>query len=382
MNENIKMKRTVNFRDADMNSWSVVIELRNIQRKNRNAETLEEYESKYELSICGSGGYSSGQCDGHIKPRTDGQEQLLEMWDKLHLNGMSAGTTRQNFYLSGGYKHDYDNFVAMFSQYSADFREKMASHLSDILVKQYNMPILDALRMEEVAEKYMKKNPFDYIFGTSNGLFNSKHDHRDLYVKYFFLAMHNLLVDRGYMYGSGWLNTPLPDDIENRINAICNLIEKEEQELTESLNPVFNMGSEDFESTQDVVDKVMELRDCDEQEAKRFIALGMHLGCTFGDLDDTFTEEDCSECRYMANGIEYYIGTDDELERVAEAYLNNGDYEYLWKEAVAAGSTTQGLKDWLDEVLRNDGWCSILNHWDGRSSSYIVAGECIEVSRS
>ena len=34
----------------------------------------------------------------------------------------------------------------------------------------------------------------------------------------------------------------------------------------------------------------MDLRECDEDEAKRFVALGVHLGCTFGDLNDTFEE--------------------------------------------------------------------------------------------
>lgn len=197
------------------------------------------------------------------------------------------------------------------------------------------------------------------------------------------MAMHDLLTDRGYRYGSGWLGIPLPADIEKQINDICQQIEEEEDELTESLVPVFNMGADDFEATDEIVQKVMELRECDEEEAKRFIALGMHLGCTFGDLNDTFEEDDADKCRYNANGIEYYIGTDDELEAIADDYIHNdGDYEYFWREAVAAQKTTDSLEDWLDEVLRMDGWASILNHWNGSSDSYMVAGECIEVCRT
>ena len=384
MNKNIKMKRNVTFRDADMNSWEINIELRNEEVKRRNIETLEEYTSKYEVSVSGTGGYSCGQCDEHINPRTDGQKRLLEFWNKYHLNGMSAGTNRQNAYIRGEeYEKEYNSFVEIFSQYSVKFWDKMVENLSDILMKHYNIDIIAALRMVEVAEKYMNGNPFKYIIGIKDSLFSHGNGKQDLYVEYFFLAMHDLLNDRGYRYGSGWLGIPLPADIEKQINDICQQIEEEEEELTESLVPVFNMGAEDFEATDEIVQKVMELRECDEEEAKRFIALGMHLGCTFGDLNDTFEEDDADKCRYNANGIEYYIGTDDELEAIANDYIHNdGDYEYFWREAVAAQKTTDSLEDWLDEVLRMDGWASILNHWNGSSDSYMVAGECIEVCRT
>ena len=39
-----------------------------------------------------------------------------------------------------------------------------------------------------------------------------------------------------------------------------------------------------------------------------FVALGVHLGCTFGDLNDTFEECSYGEQLYCANGIDYYIG--------------------------------------------------------------------------
>lgn len=383
MSKDIKMKRTVIFRDADMNSWEINFELRNNETTRRNIATLEEFTSKYEVSVSGSGGFSCGQCDSHINPRTEGQQRLLDFWNAYHLNGMSAGSNRQNAYLKGGdYEKEYTTFVEIFSKYGLEFREKMVDHLSDILVKQYNIDILAALRMEEVAEKHMGGNPFNYIIGTGKESWKRGHNKSDLYVQYFFLAMHDLLIDRGYRYGSGWLGIPLPVDIEKQINDICHQIEEEEAALTEELNPVFNMGAEDFEATQEIVDKVMEMRECSQKEAVRFLALGMHLGCTFGDLNDTFEEVDEDSCRYSANGVEYYIGTDDELTDVANDYIHNSDYEYYWKEAVAADKTTKGLNDWLDEVLSMDGWCNILNHWDGRSSSYYVVDGYVEVSRT
>ena len=70
------------------------------------------------------------------------------------------------------------------------------------------------------------------------------------------------------------------------------------------------------------------MRDCDEEEAKRFVALGIHLQLTFGDLDDTFQSN--GDCLYQANGTEYYIGTEEELEQLASDIVHNNDeYEYF-----------------------------------------------------
>ena len=44
----------------------------------------------------------------------------------------------------------------------------------------------------------------------------------------------------------------------------------------------------------------MELRDCGLTEAVRFIALGMELGYTFGDLNNTFEVVNDDDCLYRA----------------------------------------------------------------------------------
>lgn len=143
------------------------------------------------------------------------------------------------------------------------------------------------------------------------------------------------------------------------------------------------MGEKGFVATEEIIQQVMDLRECDEDEAKRFVALGVHLGCTFGDLNDTFEECSYGEQLYCANGIDYYIGTEDELTNIANDIVYKDDeYAYLWRESVAAQRTTDSLSDWLDSIINEDGWCSVLNHWDGRYEEYKIAGEYICVCRS
>ena len=214
----------------------------------------------------------------------------------------------------------------------------------------------------------------------SNKYFHTSSDYN---VKCFFLAIKGLYVDNGYKYGNGWLYSPLPDNIEEIINNICDLVEEEETALTEELEAVFDMGKEGFIATKEIIQQVMDLRECDEDEAKRFVALGVHLGCTFGDLNDTFEECSYGEQLYCANGIDYYIGTEDELTNIASDRVHNDDeYACFWRESVAAQRTTDSLSDWLDSIISEDGWCSVLNSWDGRYEEYKIAGEYICVCRS
>ena len=74
-------------------------------------------------------------------------------------------------------------------------------------------------------------------------------------------------------------------------------------------------------------------------------------------------------------GWDFLVGSYSELEEEARKYLTE-DTE-LWQEAVQAGNTTLGLKDWADEVIRWDGFATVLNHWNG---GYAEAGElcCVE----
>lgn len=376
-------KRTVVLRDMSHNRWTVQFELRvNPIQDHRSRTTLQPLPYKHTLSITGNGSVSCGQCNTLISPRTLGQQQLLDFWDKYHLNHMSAGTVKQDRYLkSQEYIDDFNKFVDLFSGFDKQHRMVFDNTNWIILCNIFDIPSEHIDGVREVMVKYMNNNPIAYILGTTSD--DLKHQKNDLYVQYLFLAIHGLYNDRGYKYGSSWLYDELPDDIRSQIDSLCSLIEQEEQALTLELNPVFDMGSEDFEADDSIVKQVMELRGCDKHEAMRFIALGMHLQCTFGDLNDTFETVDSSMQLYSANGTEYYLGTEDELTEVADDVVHNDrEYEYFWREAVASGRTEESLKDWLDSIVSADGWVSVLNHWNGEYHEYAVGNKSVCVSLS
>lgn len=176
---------------------------------------------------------------------------------------------------------------------------------------------------------------------------------------------------------------PLPDNFRDIFNELCDWIEADEAQYTAQLPQVFNMGQDGFEPTEDTVQQVMQLRYCDEDEARRFIALGIFLGCTFGDLDETFDANENWPNQYSAFGAEYLAGTNEELTDAARNYLfDEGGYDDLWREAVRAERTELGLKDWLNEVLDNEGWCGILNTYDGKYEEYTIGVREICVSRT
>lgn len=175
----------------------------------------------------------------------------------------------------------------------------------------------------------------------------------------------------------------LPKNYMTLFDELCDQIEADEREYSAQLPQVFNMADEEFEPTEETVERVMELRDCDENEACRFIALGMFLGCTFGDLDETFEADANWPNQYSAFGAEYLVGTDDELTDAARNYLfDEGGYDDLWREAVRSECTELGLKDWLNDVIDNDGWCPIMNTYDGKYEEYTIGKSIICVSRT
>lgn len=376
MERNNIYSRTVEFRDADKNACKVEINLyKDVAKDALHYETLQPVSEVVRFSACGETGRSMGQCDESIKPRTEGQRKLLWMWNEYHMNDMRCGTKAQSDYInSEQYKEDYNAFVEFYKW--ADDKSRSAADPMDVTLwmqerfggDEGNYSIARSVVYNNMDDKAVR-----YVLGLENDKWHTYPPHglHDYYTRCFFLAIRGLLIDRGYTYGKKWLVNPLPDDIEEQIDAVCDLIEEEEDELTEQLEAVFDMGANEFYPTDEIIQQVMELRDCDEDEARHFLALGMHLECTFGDLNDTF--ENVSDHLYSANGIEYYIGTDEELDSIArDIVFNDPEYEYFWREAVAQQTTTEGCNEWLKDLIDTDGWCSILNHYDGNYNEYCI----------
>lgn len=370
MNKDIEFSRNIRFRDKDHNLFNIEIEVRNVECKRTDYRTLEKYIEKREVSICGEGKGYGGQCLDIIIPRTEGQKKLLELWRMYHL-GSTPGTYLQNKYLSTRYYEDYQSFTDWLKQDEAS-RPCFAEWKTNRFMIKDEILRREAIDQEcFVLDNYMREGALNYL---------KNHNASDVYVKYYFLALCGIYKDRGYQYGKSYLHIPIPDDIIETIGNLCEQIEDEEDALTEELEAVFDMGAKDFTATQEIIDQVIELRDCGEDEAEAFVALGIYLGVTFGDLNDTF--ESCGNCRYEAAGDEYYVGTEDQLESIAQDIVRNYDYEYLWRECVRAEKTLQGFYEWGDEVIKIDGWASILNSYDGCYSQYNINGTYICVSRT
>lgn len=374
--------RSVTIRDNNMTRWTINFEICETEPSKRiNAKTLEEFDEHFIVSICGEGGRSCGQCYDSIIPRTPGQEDLLLFWKRYHLGGMKAGTKIQEEYLkSKQYQEDYKKFLELFSGYNEEYRNNFDRTTFEIMCSAYKVFPEHNSILKDVLAKYMQNNPVKYILGIKP--YCQSHNTNDYAVKCLFLAMCGLYIDGGYKYGVDWLYLPIPEEICEKTDKLCEILQNEEKQLSESLTMPgdFDMGAEDFKATEDVVEKVMNMRECGEREAKDFIALGCFLGVTFGDLNATFTES--GNCLYIANGEEYYVGTEDELTQIAQDIVYSEDYEYIWREAVAAKKTTLGFEAWADSIIDIDGWCSVLNHWDGRYEEYKIVEKWICVSKT
>ena len=381
MNDNVLYSREVTIRDANHTSFDISIEILKRQNERKRRDTLEPITDDRELTIYGTYGNGGGQCCDAIEPRTKTQKELMALWDKYHLNGMSAGSDVQVEYLEGKYIADYEKFISLFAGYDKNFREHFDSITWGIFVKAFGIDEAAQIQVRNVLHLYMDHNPIKYILGLNPS--DRGHDNTDYYVKCLFLAINGIYNDRGHKYGKGWCGYELAENIEEIVDSLCDRLEEEEDALTEELEAVFDMGAKDFVANREIIDQVMTLRDCDEDEAIRFVALGMHLGVTFGDLNDTFEESRYNRFSYSANGYDYYVGSDEELHGEALYQVHNdSEYEYFWREAVAAERTTDGLNDWLDSIVSCDGWESVLNRYDGSYSSYQVLGEQVFVCRT
>ena len=94
--------RSVTIRDNDMNRWGITFEVREVDPcTKRNIDTLEEFVEHFEVSVCAEGCGSWGQCYGRITPRTPGQKDLLDFWNKYHCGSIASGTRAQEKYLHG-----------------------------------------------------------------------------------------------------------------------------------------------------------------------------------------------------------------------------------------------------------------------------------------
>lgn len=103
------MTRHIEFTSADGKRIKLEIEVRTLDGKHREWETLKEVENPREVSIMGQvGNRFHGQVCDDFKP-TEAQKALVDFWKKHHLNGMCAGTKAQTEALEGCKSTDYND---------------------------------------------------------------------------------------------------------------------------------------------------------------------------------------------------------------------------------------------------------------------------------
>ncbi len=240
------------------------------------------------FSARGDYGGGCGQCLDHIKPKNKHQKKLIDLWHKYHLNDMNAGTKEQEKAIEEAIKEKkLENY---------DY-EKVCTYLKSI-------------KLYEV-----------------------------------------IYYGKPYKYGHGWLKRRLPSNIEEETNAICNNIEKIEQEEKGEI-----LVSKLEDMTEEEIGKLeIEVYDFSDE----IFALAIHLELTIDELEEI--EEDGTN-RYIYGGINYYVGTEDELYDIAKESLEGNE---MWKMAVEADSTTKSEEEWIEEVLNMDGIGHTLNGWDG-----------------
>lgn len=109
--DNQEKKWKVSFVDASKNRTEVKIEI--------------TYRNEYkELTMSGDYGGGGGQIVDIINPANEPQKRLIKMWNEFHLNGMNAGTPRQQAVIekmeSEGGKYEYEAACLYLSAYDRD----------------------------------------------------------------------------------------------------------------------------------------------------------------------------------------------------------------------------------------------------------------------
>ena len=163
----------------------------------------------------------------------------------------------------------------------------------------------------------------------------------------------------GYSYGSSWLYRALPDGFKETLLKLIGTIEAEEMEHKQ----------EKIEAS--------EITSFDDFDNDKIVALAQSLSLEPQEAEDI---EEHSDTGYEYQGIEYFVGTEDETEERAKSYLM--DDPELWQMSVAAGDTEESLEDWAEMVIRSDGYGHLLNSWDGSEDTQTENGTMYYIIRS
>ncbi len=152
----IAFNEKVQFKDREGNIFKV------------KAELKREKEG-FVFSASGSWGGGCGQCLDYIKPDNKYQKELIALWHEYHLNGMNAGTEKQEKALRRLKNRDYDRCVKYLKKkklytdngyrYGSGWRYRpLPKDMKNKLVF-----LFDNIRKEEAKKREGQALVFDYL---------------------------------------------------------------------------------------------------------------------------------------------------------------------------------------------------------------------------
>ena len=343
----------VKFKDKQNNLFKIEIEI-----THRNGYP--------EFSMSGEGNGSIGQCGDGITPANEPQKRLINIWNTYHLNGLHAGTEKQENKLKEITDSDYKKSCDYLNSFDHNNKTLVSVEVNDInekrtFCKTHISESLDKIKMlEDYRNQYYKKFQVGGMWIIIKELEIKSFVNTSLQCKNFFdvlikkeqvlinkntkkleeLKLRTLLYDTGadgkiYKYGETWHKIELPKDLWEQVEEI-----KKDIEMIEEKNKKTGGKWEDLNDYKKV-------------------ALGKHLELTPAEAEEDITTEDDEIFNYC--GIDYYVLTEEEAYNKCEEYLG----DELWQMAVSSGNTELGKKEWIEDVIENDGFGRTLNGYDG-----------------
>lgn len=346
------MKKQVTFVDANKNKAVIEIAIKD-GRFSMNGDII----------------YGCGQIHYMIEPDNEGQEMLLDLWKKYHLNDMKPGTPRQMELVKGlSYESALEKLLSI-NRYTG---EESANGNNHELIYNVSVRALEGLERwanKQTQEKLYEPSvifdekgneiePISYYEYTKNNL-NKEIE------ECFKVIQDTLLYDtlpNGdlYKYGSGWLTEELPEDIEDLVEECCTLIEEYEEERK----------GDTFVSELDEEEAFKIIHEVSDDDASEIYAICCMFDLTVKEIEDIAIE---GHNRICVQGVDYLFGTDDEMDYEWDKVLDDYLEECIFPEI--SGNLAQYFdnKAWKRDA-KMDGRGHSLNHYDGDELSYNVRG--------
>jgi hypothetical protein len=370
------------------------------KREKTNIKIEITYRNGYkEFTVCSDTG------QGQFEPTNEPQQRLLDLWDEYHLNGMNAGTKKQQEALKDK-NLSYDEACTYLSCLNSDGTEMSAIKRAEVEVK-----------VEELTEKVSKFNLWVKTFAENFERFTRKNggwysltrnDRAKMEEKiinvtnidtdedptkiqgrvyidsiYSFTPFKNkiikaiknqinrlneeidkaqlqsLLYDvhpetgKVFKYGRTWIQNSLPEDIEEQVESIIEEIEELEEERRGK--PLNELSEE----------QIFELvKENTYFNTKRDIELAVAFVYMFNLSEDDLQDIEIDDTDCKVQGINYLAGNDEEMDEAWDQDLENYLDECVLPDLHENVRKYYDKEAWKEDA-RQDPRSNSLNRYDG-----------------